>query len=156
MGAIRDGKIKWNHKDGTVYYDVVEATEPLFFMVTNKDVVKATNLKGNGDPNQCVGACAVRRQYSDAFFQRDTAYILQVVRGKTVAARYRITSGLRRAIVNFDDGHEFPTGNYMLKPPSVSQTLENKRLNKKRKPLSRRIVRQHIKFTARGRVMPTS
>lgn len=157
MKPNKNRSIKWTHKGGkVVYYPILEATEPLIFIVTDKDVSKAAALKGYADPNQCVAACAMRRQFTDGIFQRDTAYTLQVHKGKIYAVRYRFGNSLRRAIQQFDDGGLFPVGNHKLLPPTASQTLEAKVLRSKMDPVTNRTVRAHVKFTARGKVTPLS
>lgn len=157
MRAVTNGFIKWTHSNGTSTYKVMEATQPLPFKVDKKDITKAGKLNGTGNPNVCVAACAVRRQYADAAFQRDTAYVLQVHRGKVVATRYRLGATLRRAVSEFDSGGIFPAGLYELKAITPSQTLEAKRARaKKPKSKNKRYVRPHFKFTERGKILPTS
>lgn len=157
MKSTKNRSIKWTHKGGkVVYYPILEARQPLTFTVTDKDVVKAATLKGYADPNQCVAACAMRRQFTDGIFQRDTVYTLQVHGGEVYAVRYRFGSSLRRAIQQFDDGGIFPVGNHKLLPPTASQTLEAKAQRSRMDPLTNRTVRAHVKFTARGKVTPMS
>lgn len=157
MKAVKNGSIKWTHKDGTVqFYPIVEATEPLVFTVTEKDLARSESLKGYADPNCCVAACAVRRQFTDAIFQRDTAYTLQVREGKVCAVRYRFGSSLRKAVASFDAGGLFTTGDYKLLAPTHTQTLKAKAARLKKYTKKKRVVRSPTKFTARGKVTPLS
>lgn len=157
MTVVKGAKLKWTHRDGNVmYYPIAEATEELYFAVTDKDIAKAKGLKGYADPNSCVAACAARRQFTDSIFQRDTAYTLQIHGGVTHAVRYRLGGALRRAIAEFDATGKFATGMYKLLPPTASQTLEAKRLRASQPAKTSRKVRPHVKFSARGRVTPMS
>lgn len=157
MGLRKKGLLKWTHKNKeVVLYNVLEAKESLVFTVTEEDIKKATKLKGYSDPNCCVAACAVRRQFTDAVFQRDTAYTLQVHSGKVFAVRYRFGSDLRKAIASFDNGEPFLPGNYKLLAPSKSQTLEAKRASVKKKPLTTRKIKSKKKFMIRGVITPLS
>lgn len=157
MKPVIGAEIKWTHSDtGEVRYPIAEATEPLLFEVKANDISKAHGMKGYENPNCCIAACALRRQYGDGVFQRDTAYILQIHKGKIYAVRYRFGSSLRNGIHNFDSGEAFPEGSYNLLPPSDSQTLEAKRsyCSKSRKNSNKRYVRPHVKFNARGKITP--
>lgn len=155
MKRVKNGKIKWlGEMEEEYLYPVAEATSPLLFTVTEKDIVRSKQLKGYANPNSCVAACAIKRQYADAIFQRDTMYMLQVHKGKTVAVRYRFSNVLRKAIVDFDNGGKFAPGNYTLLAIASSQTLESKRRRNRNKPLTKRTVRAHTKFSGRGKVSP--
>ena len=158
MIPVIGAKIKWFHKDGEVKYPIAEATEPLMFTVTANDISKAHGMQGYENPNCCIAACALRRQFGDGVFQRDTAYILGIYGGVVYAVRYRFGQSLRTNIHNFDGGEAFPEGNYKLLPPSQSQTLESKRkyVTESKKRKNRRYVRPHVKFNTRGKVTPMS
>lgn len=140
-------------KFGDQEYPYEDATENIPFRVTEKDVAAATMR----DPNHCVAACAVRRQYTRAYFRRDTAVLLYPnEKGEVTAKRYRFTNRLKKAIHAFDaDGTPFPLGIYELLAPTPSQTLAAQRLRKRKPSKSRRRVRPHTVFISRGTIPAT-
>ena len=128
-------------------YPYVDATENLLFKVTKKDLYQAKI----GDPNQCVGACAVRRQYAAAYFRRDTAVILSLgPNGEGIARRYRLSGAIVKQIKSFDATGKFDLGIYELKAITPSQTLSNKR-EASRLPAKteRKISKRTISFMGR-------
>jgi hypothetical protein len=125
----------FNGKD----YPYIDATEDIPFVVNEKDISGAKQ----SDPNHCVAACAVKRQYSTAFFRRDTAVVLAFDNGIPVARRYRFSTPLRLEIKKFDSTGIFIPGTYSLKAPTISQTLDAKKENSKKnraQPKSKRNV----------------
>lgn len=139
-------------------YPYEDATEDIPFEVKDKDLIAAREKNGQRDPNHCVAACAVRRQYTRAYFKRDTAVLMYPnEKGEITAKRYRFSSKLRKAVVAFDDPNDgsFPTGIYKLLAPSTTQTLAAKRARAKLKPKTSRKVRPRTVFISRGKIPAT-
>lgn len=154
MSFTKNGLVEWGTPTGPKLFPQKDATEDLPFLVTAKDISKALSKKSSADPNNCVAACSVKRQYTEAVFLKDTAYLLRPIGTVIYAMRYRLGRSLVNAIAEFDRGGVFLPGLYKLKKITTSQTLENKRINGKLPPKTSRKVSAHKKFAARGRIKP--
>lgn len=108
--------------------EVVDATEPIEVIVTEKDCSKdARSL----DPSECAMARAVKRQFAakGAIIGLSKSY---VVMGKR-AIRFSTPQSVAREITTFDRHHDFSPGEYRLSPVSPSSQFGSVRSRKSMK-----------------------
>ena len=108
-------------KDGV---SVVDATADLMVFVTARDVTCAAPK----DPCECAIAKAVKRAAggaASAEVWRSFAYVKATNEdGELVWLRYRLSARTRARVEHFDKTGEAPAGAYMLKAPTLTQTLD--------------------------------
>jgi hypothetical protein len=138
---------------GNTEFEYVDSKEDLQLEIKPSDIANSNKL----DPNHCVAACAMKRQYGTGYFMRDVAVIVKpaVINGKVElkAFRYRFSKRLAAEVKKFDETGEFELGTYKLKAITPSQTLEAKRVRSRIPKTDRkRTVRPHHRNTARGKM----
>lgn len=107
-----------------------DATKPVYVSVNKKDCDDAQAL----NPMDCALARATKREKNadGVIIGMSSSYI---IRGKE-AVRYATPESVRREIVSFDRHHDFATGDYHLRPKSLTAkfgTEKNKNPNKRNK-----------------------
>jgi hypothetical protein len=106
---------------------VVDATRELRVIVQPCDVDGATPK----DPSCCVFARACKRSFGaqKVLFLRRIAYVeLPTEDGSMRVERFSMTEAVMKLIADFDSGNPIvPKGGFLLKPPTHSNTLDEKR-----------------------------
>jgi len=99
---------------------IEDATQPFTAIVNDKDVAKAAQK----DPERCAlaRACMRREGVRAAYFFRSCAWLEY---DKKIV-RYLLDAAAQREIHAFDKTRAFEPGNYKLKVPAQSRTLDSK------------------------------
>lgn len=108
---------KWAKERGL---EIVDATQSLHIDLKPHDIKMGTRKKAK----ECAFACAAKRidrTIKHAFFYRSTAW-LEKDDGKLV--RYMLPTSVQREIISFDRGGGMMPGEYLMKPPAKSQSLD--------------------------------
>jgi hypothetical protein len=125
---------------------VRDATEPLEFTVTKRDVAKG----GVQAPDSCAMALACKREHHarEVRIHLNYSYVLE----KDHWVRYRTPSCVTREIIAFDRGGTFDPGEYMLLVPFKSVRLNTPRVRRDR--YNKRTKRRYMHITANVRTRP--
>lgn len=100
---------------------VVDAKRSAKIVITKRD----TETGDNKNPSSCAAALAAKRDVPECLSAR--VHIGRVyVEHKDKWVRYFTPDALRTEIVAFDRGGSFQPGEYVLKPPAVSETVEGR------------------------------
>lgn len=100
---------------------VVDAKRPAKIIVTKRD----TEVGDNKNPSGCAAALAAKRDIPECLSSR--VHIGRVyIEHKDKWVRYMTPRSLRTEIVAFDRGGSFEPGEYVLKPPSPTETIEGR------------------------------
>lgn len=100
---------------------VVDAKRPAKIVITVRD----TKLGDNKNPSSCAAALAAKRDVPECLSAR--VHIGRVyIETKDRWVRYLTPDALRTEIVAFDRGGSFQPGDYVLKPPAPSETVEGR------------------------------
>lgn len=100
---------------------VVDAKRPAKIVITVRD----TKLGDNKNPSSCAAALAAKRDVPECLSAR--VHIGRVyIEHKDKWVRYLTPEALRTEIVAFDRGGSFQPGDYVLKPPAPSETVEGR------------------------------
>ena len=127
---------------------VFDATEPLPFSVTNRDI----NRGGTKEPDSCAIALACKRKThcKDVRIHLSYSYLLEGDHW----VRYRTPACISREIVAFDRGGSFDPGEYTLLVPYKSDRL-GVRVKPRRGRYNRRIpLKKFVHITANVRTRP--
>jgi hypothetical protein len=101
---------------------VVDAKRPAKILITKRDVVAGDNK----NPSGCAAALAAKRDVPDCLSAR--VHIGRVyIEHKDKWVRYLTPEALRTEIVAFDRGGSFQPGDYVLKAPAPSETVEGRK-----------------------------
>jgi hypothetical protein len=101
---------------------VVDAKRPVKIVITERD----TKDGDNKNPSSCAAALAAKRDVPDCISAR--VHIGRVyIEHRDKWVRYMTPESLRTEIVAFDRGGSFQPGDYVLKAPSPTETIEGKR-----------------------------
>jgi hypothetical protein len=101
---------------------VVDAKRPVKIVITERD----TKDGDNKNPSSCAAALAAKRDVPDCISAR--VHIGRVyIEHRDKWVRYMTPESLRTEIVAFDRGGSFQPGDYVLKAPAPTETIEGKR-----------------------------
>jgi hypothetical protein len=101
---------------------VVDAKRSAKILITKRDVVAGDNK----NPSSCAAALAAKRDVPECLSAR--VHIGRVyIEHKDKWVRYFTPEALRTEIVAFDRGGSFQPGEYVLRPPAVSETSEGRK-----------------------------
>jgi hypothetical protein len=101
---------------------VVDAKRSARILITKRDVVDGDNK----NPSSCAAALAAKRDVPECLSAR--VHIGRVyIEHRDRWVRYLTPDALRTEIVAFDRGGSFQPGDYVLRAPSPTETIEGRK-----------------------------